>query len=92
MKQILGGIAVALGGLGLFVGLVWLAMYATNVEQTTTNPILRLSIALFIWSLGAIIFAVFAYVAYHVLRHYTDPNMPLSQMRNHKKVGSPEFE
>lgn len=93
MKQILGAAFVCIVGFGLFGGFIWVSVFATDYAQTVTNPIVRLTITLLMWSLGVLILATVLYIIYLVYRLYTDPNMPLSDMRKLKnKVPNPEFE
>ena len=93
MKQILGAAIVCVVGFCLFGGFIWVSVFATGYAQTVANPGVRLTINLLMWSFGALILGSVLYILYLVYRLYTDPNMPMSEMRKLKnKVSNPEFE
>ena len=92
MKQILAAAVACVFGFGIFGGMMWISIFATNFEETITNPVARVAIHVLLWSFEAIIFGIVAFVIYVVYRQYTDRDVPLSELRAPKKLRNPEFE
>ncbi len=92
MKDILVAAVACVVGLGTFVGLMWLSIFATDYEEGVTDPVARILIHLLLWSFEAIMFGIVAYIIYLVYRQYTDPDVPTSALRKRKELHNPEFE
>ena len=90
--QFLLKVAGAVFGVAVFATLIWVSIFATDLEQMVTNPFLRFIIKIVIWSMETVVFAVVAYIVYLVIKQYADANTSFSQIKKHKKIPNPEFE
>lgn len=92
MKQIILAAVGCVFTFAIFGGFMWLSIFATNFEDTVTNPIARITMHLLLWSFEAIVFGIVAYVIYLVYRQYTDKDVTVTELRHQKPINNPEFE